>query len=321
MLLWRFAVRIFSASAIVLTASVACGQGYPSKPIRIVTAEPGGGSDFAARLIAQGLTGSLGQQVVVDNRGGSVVIAAGIVAKAPPDGYTVLLYSGTFWMVPLLQKVPYDPVKDFAPITLAVSSPVILVVNPSVAAGSVKELIALAKAGPGELNYGSAGPGSPAQMAAELFKAMAGINIVAVPYKGGGPAITALIGVQVQLMFPSAGSVISHVKSGRLRALAVTSAQPSALLPGLPTVAASGLPDYETATLFGMFAPAATPAALINQLNHEIVRVLNRAEVKERLFNANVEVVGNSPKQFAVAMKSEMTKWSKVIKDAGIRAE
>ncbi len=313
--------RGFMITLAAASASVACAQTYPNKPIRMVTSSAGASTDFTARLIAQSLTGELGQQVVVDNRGGSVSTSVGIVAKAPPDGYTVLIYAGSLWIAPMLQQVPYDPIKDFSPITLAASSPYILVVHPTVLVTSVKELIALAKAKPGELNYGSSGLGTANHLAAELFNAMAGVNVVHVPYKGAGPAINALIGGQLQVMFPSAGSVTSHIKSGRLRALGVTSAEPSALAPGLPTVAASGVPGYESVLMIGVFSPSGVPAALINRLNQEIVKALRKSDIRERLFNAGVEAVGGTPAQLAASVKSEMARLSKVIKDAGIRAE
>ena len=243
------------------------------------------------------------------------------MSKAPPDGYTLLIDAASFWIGPLLQETPYDPVKDFAPVTLTDSAPNVLVVNPSLPVKSVKELIALAKARPGELNYGSSSTGSTPHLAAELFNMMAGVKIVRVPFKGSGPAVISLLGGQVQLMFATAGSVAPHVKSGRLRALAVASLQPSALAPGLPTIAASGVPGYEAVAFEGMFAPAKTPVAIIDRLNQEIVRVLNRAEVKERFFNAGVETVGSTPEEFAAAIKSNVAKWGKLIKDAGIRDE
>ncbi len=315
----RFVAWMFPLGMMVLGAGMVFGQNYPNKPIRIVASAAGGSGDFAARLIAQGLTGALGQQVVVDNRGG--IIPGEIVSKAPPDGYTLLIDAASFWIGPLLQETPYDPVKDFAPVTLTDSAPNVLVVNPSLPVKSVKELIALAKARPGELNYGSSSTGSTPHLAAELFNNMAGVKIVRVPFKGSGPAVISLLGGQVQLMFATAGSVAPHVKSGRLRALAVASPQPSALAPGLPTIAASGVPGYEAVAFEGMFAPAKTPVAIIDRLNQEIVRVLNRAEVKERFFNAGVETVGSTPEEFAAAIKSNVAKWGKLIKDAGIRDE
>jgi tripartite-type tricarboxylate transporter receptor subunit TctC len=315
----RFVAWMFPLGMMVLSAGMVFGQNYPNKPIRIVASAAGGSGDFAARLIAQGLTGALGQQVVVDNRGG--IIPGEIVSKAPPDGYTLLIDAASFWIGPLLQETPYDPVKDFAPVTLTDSAPNVLVVNPSLPVKSVKELIALAKARPGELNYGSSSTGSTPHLAAELFNNMAGVKIVRVPFKGSGPAVISLLGGQVQLMFATAGSVAPHVKSGRLRALAVASPQPSALAPGLPTIAASGVPGYEAVAFEGMFAPAKTPVAIIDRLSQEIARVLNRAEVKERFFNAGVETVGSTPEEFAAAIRSNVAKWGKLIKDAGIRDE
>jgi tripartite-type tricarboxylate transporter receptor subunit TctC len=305
--------------ALMFIACAVHAQPYPSKPVRIVTTEPGSGNDLVARLIAAGLSGNLGQQVIVDNRG---ILAGEIVAKAPPDGYTLLAYGSPFWLAPFIRNnVGYDPVRDFAAVTLSASSPNILVVHPSLPVNSVRELIALAKARPGELNYGSSSTGATPHLAAELFKSMAGVNIMRVPYKGSGAALNDLIGGQVQLMFPNAGAATPHVKSGRLRALAVTTAQPSVLAPGLPTMAASGLPGYESVSPFGIFAPAGTPAVIINRLNQEIVRVLITAEVKERLYNVGVEVVGGSPEQLMVTMKSEMAMWGKVIRDAIAREQ
>jgi tripartite-type tricarboxylate transporter receptor subunit TctC len=315
-----FLVWIFLLGMAILGAGLACGQNYPNKPIRIVTSEPGGGSDFTARVLAQGLTVSLGQQVIVDNRAGTIT-ATQIMTKAAADGYTLLSYNNSLWTLPLLQKMFYDPVRDFSPIILATRSPNILVVHPSVPVHSVRELIAFAKASPGKLNYASGTVGSSNHLAAELFKALAGVNIARIAYKGSGFAVSDLIGGQVQLMFATAGSVAQHVKSGRLRALAVTSAQPSALAPGLPTLAASGVPGYESVTMYGMYAPANSPAMLINRLNREADRFLDMPDTKERFFNAGVETVGGSPQDFAAAIKSDMARLGKLIKDTGIRAE
>lgn len=318
MVMARFVAWMFSVSTIVFYFGISFAQNYPVKPIRIVMGQAGSGIDMVARVIAQGISAPLGQPVIVDNRAGTVAVEA--VAKAPPDGYTLLFFGPTAWLAPfLLDTVPYDPVKDLSPITLAVTSPNTLVVHPSMPVKSVKELIALAKARPGELNYASGAAGSSNHLAAELFKAMAGVNIVRVAYKGVPLALNAVIGGQVEMSFPDAGTGSPHVKSGRIRALAVTSAKPSALAPGLPTLAGSGLPGYEAQLILGMFAPAGTPAALINRLNQEIVRVLNSADVKERLFNAGMETVGRPPEQFAATIKTEMAKWGKLIKDAGIR--
>ena len=308
------------ACTLLLAAGAPFAQGFPAKPIHIVTSEPGGGNDFAARLIAQGLAAGLGQPVIVDNRGGaSGAIAGETVAKAPPDGHTLLLYGSNIWLLPFLrERVPYDPANDLAPVTLAVRAPNILVVHPSLPVKSVKELIALARARPGALNYGSGATGSSSQIATELFKATAKIDIVQIPYKGNGLALNALIAGEVQLAFATPGSVTAHIKSGRLRALAVTSAQPSPLLPGLPSVAASALPGYEALSIVGVFAPARTPAPVIAKLNQEIVSVLKRADVRARFINSGVEPVGSSPEEFAVTVKSEMTRLGKVIRDAGI---
>ena len=309
------------ASALILVGGAAPAQTYPNKPIRMITGEPGGPNDFVIRVITPGLTASMGQQVIVDNRGGGV--SAGLTAaKAAPDGYTLLFYGSNIWLAPFLRdSVPWDPVRDFAPITLAASSPNILVVHPSLPVKSAADLIAIAKASPGELNVAAGPAGSTTFLAAELFKAVAGVNIVRVPYKGNVPGLNALVGGQVQLMFANPTAAAAHVKSGRLTALAVTSARPSALLPGLPTVAASGLPGYEAVAILGVFAPARTPATLVNRLNQEIVRVLKQADVSETFLRIGVEPVGSSPKEFAAAMKSEMTRLGKVIRDAGIRDE
>jgi tripartite-type tricarboxylate transporter receptor subunit TctC len=305
--------------SVAATAPLAMAQNYPTKPVRIVTAEPGASNDFLSRIIAQGISEPLGQQVIVDNRASALV--AGIVAKSNPDGYTLMVTTGLVWILPFLQSTSYDPVKDFLPVTIATSSPNVVVVHPSVAVNSVKELIALAKAKPGQLNYGSGSTGSASHLAAELFKSMAGINIVRVPYKSAGPAVTALIAGEVQLMVATSTSVAPHIKSGKLRALAVTSAQPSSAFPGLPTVTASGVPGYEASALLGVFAPAKTSTAIINRLNQEIVKAMNRPDMKERLAAAGMDVVGSSPAQSAVIIRNDMALMGKVIKDAGIRAE
>ena len=297
-------------------------QNYPVKAIRIVAAAAGGSSDFSARLIAQGISGPLGQPVVVENRGGTGVIAAQTVARSAPDGYTLLNYGSNVWLLPFLQgDLHYDPIRDFAPITLAIRSPNILVVHPSLPVKSVRELIALAKAYPGGLNYASGGDGSSNHLAGELFNSIAGVKLVRVPYKGVGPAISDLLSGHVQVMFATAGGTAQHIKSGRLRALAVTSLHQTALAPGLPTAAASGLPGYEATSIQAVFAPSGTPGPVIARLNQEIVRVLNQPEVKERLFNSGVEAVGSSPEELAATIKAEMSRLGKVIREAGIRVK
>ncbi len=320
MSLTRYVAGIFSICGLASVAAGADGQDYPNKPIRFVTSEVGGGTDFAARVIGQALSGVIGQQVVVENRPGTI-IPARVVATASPDGYTLLLNGSSLLFLPfMMDKLPYDTVKDFTPVTLAHKSPNVLVLHPSVAVTSVKELIELAKAKQGELNYASSGSGSSVHLAAELFKSMAGVNIVRIVYRGSGPAIIGLMSGETFLMFATPGSAAPHVKSGRLKALAVTSAQPSALFPGLPTVA-SDLPGYESVSTNGVLAPAGTPLAIINRLNQAIVRVLQRPDVKEKFFRAGSEPIGSSPQQFAATIKSEMAKWGKVIRDASIRAE
>ena len=318
MLLRVFFAGTFWLGMMGLGTGVVSAQDYPSRPVRLVTSAAGGGNDFIARLIAQGISAPLGQNVIVENRPSNVT--GGLVAKAAPDGYTMLLAGGTFLIGPLLEKTAYDPVQDFAAITLVSTEPSVLVVHTSVAANSVKELIALAKAKPGALNYASTGSGGTFHLAAELFKAMAGVNIVRVNYKGASPAVNDLLGGQVQLSFISASSIAPHIKSGKVKALGVTGLQPSAQVPGLPTIAAT-LPGYETVGITGIYAPAKTPPAIITRLNREIVRFVNQPDAKEKLLNAGQEIVGGSPAELATTMKSEMTKWARLIKEARITAD
>ena len=310
-----------SAVLMCIAAAGATAQKFPAKPIRIVTAEAGGGSDIVARIIGQGLNAAWGKAVVVDNRGGGVV-AGDIVARAPADGYTLLYYGSTLWLLPMIRKdVPYDTQKDFVPVIQAISTPAILAVFPGVPAKSVQELIALAKAAPGKLNYGSAALGTATHISAELFKYMAGVNIVRVPYKGTGTALNDLLGGQVQMMFAVASSVVPHIKSGKLRGLAVTTPKPSAAFPDLPTVAASGLPGYEAVTFSGLFAPSRTPKAIVEQINAEIRNALLKPEAKERLSNSGVDVVAGTSKEFADNIAKDMALVGKVIRSAGIREE
>jgi tripartite-type tricarboxylate transporter receptor subunit TctC len=310
---------VIRISILVFTANIAAAQIYPERPIRVLAAEVGGGADFIVRIISQGISGTLGQQMVIDNRPGSPIIPAQIAAKARSDGYTLLFYGNQVWLLPFLQEAPYDPVADFAPISLVVKAPNLVVVHPSAAANSIKELIALAKASPGAINYGSGPNGSSNHLAAELFKFMAGVNITRITYQGTAPALNGVLGGHVQLMFSTTAGGWAHVKSGKLRALAVTSAEPTVLAPGLPTVAASGLPGYESTAVFGFFAPAGTPDIPIRRLNTEIVQFLGKTDVKEKFLGAGVEAVGTSPAQLAAAMKSDMARMSKVIANAGMR--
>jgi len=315
----------YCLSVLLWTAcGAALAQGsYPVKPVRIVTAAVGGASDFTARMLAQGLGASLGQQFIVDNRGGANgVIAAQMVAKAPPDGYNLLLFTSPIWLLPLLQdSVPYDPVRDFAPIAVTDSSPSVLVVHPSLPVKSVRDLIALAKARPGELNYSRASAGGASHLSAELFKSMAGVNFVPVPYKGGGPALLAVLGGEAELTFASAGSVSAPLKMNRVRALAVTTAEPSRLFPGVPTIAAAGLPGFEAVLVNGFFAPNATPPAIVNALSQEVAQFLRKPDVMERFFATGMEAVGSTPAALETMVKSDIAKWGRLIRSAEIRID
>lgn len=303
---------------LVILAGSVFGQDFPgARPIRILTSQPGSGSDIVARIVSERLLETFRYRAIVDNRG---ILAPEIAAKAAPDGYTVLFYSTPLWVSPLMRNnVPWDPLRDFAPVTLAVNAPNILVVHPSLPVHSVKELLVLAKARPGELNYGSGSSGSSSHLAAELFNAMAKVNIVRIPYRGVGPALLALLGGHVQVLFPSASSVLQYMKTGKVRALAVASAKPSALVPGLPTIASSGLPGYEADTPLGVMVPAATPAKIIERLNHDLVAVLTTAEMKKLIMAQGSEVVANTPTEFAAKLRSEITRWDELIKAKGLR--
>lgn len=301
----------------LLAAGAASGQAFPTKHVRIVTSEVGGLNDLTARVIAQSLSPALGKPVIVENRG---LVAVDIVAKATPDGHTVLCFANNFWLLPFLQdRVKYDPLRDFSPLMLAVTAPNVLAVHASVPAGSVAELVALGRARPGTLNFGAGAIGGTPHLAGELFKSMAGINIVRISYKGTGPALTALLGGETHMMFATPGSVDPHVRTGKLKALAVTSRAPSALAPGLPTMSESGLPGYEATAMIAFQAPAGTPAAIVTRLHQEIAKVLNLPESRERLAAAGTEIVASSPGQLMQIMKAEMPKWEKVIRQAGIK--
>ena len=301
-------------------ASATHAQGFPAKPIRIVTTVPGGSLDLTARLIALKLSERLGQQVIVDNRGG--VISMELAPKAPADGHTLLLASASLWLSEFLRdKVAWDAQRDFAPVSMLVTSPNIIVVHPSLPVRNVRELVALAKARSGELNYSTGQSGASAHLAGELFRAMAGVNIVRIAYKGQGPAMLSLITGEAQISFPNASTGTPFVKAGKVRGLAVTTLRPSALAPGLPTAAASGLPGYESKAILGLFAPAKTPTNIIEQLNQEIVRALGDADVRKRLFDSGAEVAAGPPAELTAAMKSEMATTGKLIRQMGIRAE
>jgi len=311
------------ALALLVMAAGANAQ-YPAKPIRmIVTYPPGGGADTMARIIAPKLSERLGQQVVVENKAGaSGQIGADLVAKSPADGYTILLDATAYSVNPsLYPKLPYDPIKDFAPVTVLVRVPNILVVTPGFAPKSVQELVALAKSKPGQLSYASSGNGSAQHLAAELFKVGAGVDIVHIPYKGGAPAIADVMGGQVPMFFGNMSSALPHVKSGRVRALAVTGGKRSANVPDLPTIAESGVPGYEVYEWNGVFAPAGTPAAIVNRLQAEIARIMHLPEVSEKLAALGAEAVANTPQEAAAFVKAEIAKWTMVVKQANIKAE
>jgi tripartite-type tricarboxylate transporter receptor subunit TctC len=310
----------WSCGALSLLAVAAAGaQDYPVKPVRAYASEIGGSTDFAIRLIAPAVSSALGQPLVIENRPSNIL--GEFMLKLPPDGYSFLVAGGTFVTVTLIQKMPYDPVRDFAPVTMMTRAPDVVMVHPSLPVKSVKELIALAKARPGELNYGAGPAGGGPHLAAEMFKSMAGINIAYVRYKGTGPALTALVSGEVQMVIFTPVSVMPLLKSGRIKGLAVASEKPSVLFPGTPTVAASGLPGFESSSGTGIFVPARTPPAAVNRLNQEIVRALNRPDVKEKFLNTATEVVANSPDEFGAYVKSVVARVGRLIKDANIKAE
>ena len=315
----RTANLIAGTGLIALVAAPAWAQtpqAYPSKLLRIVTAATGSANDWSSRVLAQELAASLGQQVIVENRGG---LSMEYVAKAAPDGHTILGYGSAAWLTQFLRdNPPWDPLRDFLPVTLAMSSPNILVVHPSMPVKSTRELIALAKAKPGQLNYAAGTIGAAPHLASELFNAMAAVNIVRVGYKGTGPSVIALIGGEVHMMFAGLGSIAPHIKTGKVRALAVTSLKPSALTPDLPTVA-SILPGYESTSVLGVFVPAKTPAAIVARLQQEIARAVHKPEVKDLLFKAGVEANGTTTEEFGAFVKTEMARMGKVIRDSGIR--
>jgi tripartite-type tricarboxylate transporter receptor subunit TctC len=312
------AACIVSLVLLACEAAAAAREAYPTRPIRVVTAPAGAGNDFMARVISVGLSGSLGQQLVVDNRPAGII--GELVAKAPPDGYTLLAVGSVLWLTPFLQDVVgYDPLKDFAPVSITARSVNILVVHPSVGATSVKELVALARAKPGQLNCATGATGSSNHLAAELFRSLAGADVMRIPYKGSGPALNDLLAGQLHMMFPTTAAGLPHVKSGRLRALAVTSLQPSALAPGLPTVAES-IPGYESIVMYALLAPAKTPPAVIDRLQYELAQYLRSPAATEKLMSVGVEPVASPPRELAAAMASEMDRLGKLIKDARLRS-
>lgn len=298
-------------------------QNWPSKPMRyIVPFPPGAFNDTLGRTISAELSKTLGQPVVVDNRpGANSIIGTEAAAKSPPDGYTIFGAALPFSAIQSLFKTSFDVTKDFAPITLAGFSANLMVANPNFKAGTVKELIDYARSNPGKINYGSSGNGTSVHLAMELFKSMTKTYMLHIPYKGSAPVVADLIAGQVDLMFDNMPNVIGHVRAGRMKALAVSTPQRSPLAPEIPTVAEAGVPGYEQQVWFGVLAPAGTPRDIIARLNTEIVRILNSREVKERFGKQGVEVRTTSPDEFGVFLRSEVTRWAKVIKDSGIKAD
>ena len=301
------------------------GQAYPARPVRLVLGfPPGGASDTMARVVGTRLSENLGQPVVIDNRpGAGGNIAAEIVARSAPDGYTLLLGNNAILAVnvSLYSKIAFDPVKDFAPVVLVASQPNILAVHPSVPANSVKELVALAKSKPGRLNYASPGVGTTGHLAAELFKRMAGVDMVIVPFKGGGPAVVAVLTGECQFIFATSLSVQPHIKSGKVKALAVTTAKRSVSFPELPTVAEAGVPGFDAIAWHGVVAPARTPQKVIARLNGDFNKVLQMPDMRERLTTLGAEIIGGAPKELTEYMRVEIPRWAKVIKESGARID
>ncbi|HUQ27668.1 MAG TPA: tripartite tricarboxylate transporter substrate binding protein [Usitatibacter sp.] len=317
--MYRAIVAVVLAFALPVLA-----QTYPSKPIKIVVPYPPGGfNDTLGRTLAAKFTEAWGQPAVVENKpGANTLIGTDFVAKSPPDGYTLLVVAFPFAVTPsLIRNMPYDTVKDFAPVALAAQSPNLLVVNPTLPVKSVGELIALAKAKPDSLSYASTGNGSSNHISMELFKSLAGVQIVHIPYKGSAPAVTDLLGGQVHLMFDNVPNVLPHVKAGKLTALGQTGTKRSPLISDIPTVAEAGVAGYEVTVWFGLVAPAGTPREVIQKLNAETLRILAMPDVRDRFLAQGVEPVGSTPEQFADHIRVQMAKWAKVVADAGVKAE
>ena len=317
-------IRLMGALLLGMPLALSAQGAYPNKPIRMVVPyPPGGPTDVLGRIVAQKLSESLGQQVVVENRpGASGMIGSEIVAKAAPDGYTLLTNASIHVINPsLYPKMNFDALRDFAPVSLIAQVPLILVVNPALPAKSVTELIALGKAQPNLLNFGSSGNAAAPHLAGESFKIATGVQMQHVPYKGSAPALTDLIGGQVQLIFDSMPSAMPHVKSGKIRALAVTTAKRSPTVPDLPTVTESGVPGFDISTWYGVWAPAGTPKDIVNKVAGEMAKALQQPAVRERLAALGAEPVGNTPEEFAAYCQSELAKWSKIVKESGAKAD
>ncbi len=321
----RSLLMVLPLLVISTTALAQSAPGWPAKPIRWISPfAPGGGADITSRIIAQKLSPALNQQVLVDNRGGAGGnIGVDIAAKSAPDGYTVVL--GTIGPiainVSLYKKLPFDPVKDLLPVTQAANALNVLVVHPSLPAKTVKEVIAIAKARPGELSFGSSGLGATDHLAGELFKTLTGVNMVHVPYKGGAPAMLDLMAGQVQTVFSTVSTAIGAIKGGKVRAIAMTGDKRFELMPELPTIAQAGVPGFEVRNWYGVFVPAGTSKEIVARLNAELVKVLQMPDVKAKLLESGIEALHSTPEQFATYIQSETKRWAKVVKDSGARAE
>jgi tripartite-type tricarboxylate transporter receptor subunit TctC len=317
------AMKIFLAVVVFLTAATAQAQSWPSKPLRyIVPFPPGAFNDTLGRTISTELSKTLGQPMVVENRpGGNSIIGTEAAAKSPPDGYTLFGAALPFSVIQSLYKTSFDVTKDFAPITLAGISANLLVVHPSFPVNSVKELIEHARRNPGRINYGSSGNGTSVHLSMELFKSMTKTFMLHIPYKGSAPVVTDLLAGQIDVMFDNLPNVIGHVRAGKMKAIAVSTAQRSALAPEVPTVAEAGVPGYELSVWFGVLAPAGTPRDIIVRLNTEIVKILNAPDVKDRFAKQGVEVRTSTPEQFSEFLRAEVSRWAKVVQDANIKAD
>lgn len=323
---WHSVVRycLCIATAFACATGDATGQEYPAKPIHLLLGfPPGGGADIVARQLTPKVGEQLGQQVIVDNRPGAAGnLALELLAKAPADGYSIMLTTPTVTVNPALYpKIAYEPVRDFAPVGLVATTVYILVVHPSLPVRSVKELLTLAKSKPGQMNYSSGGNGAAAHLAGELFRSMTGINIVHVPYKGIGPALIAVLSGEAQLTFGSQPSALPHVRQGKLRGLAVTSAKRSSFTPDLPSIAEAGVPGYETTAWYGILAPARTPREIVARLNSEFGKALSSPDVRSALTRQSFEIVTGTPEQFAMLIGDELLKWRKVVKSSGMRID
>jgi len=310
---------LYILSLLSILAGNANAADYPTRPIRIVTATPGGGNDYLARIIAPALGTAVGQQVIVDNRASRFV--GGIVARSAPDGYTLAVGGGTMQFLPLTEKADYDILSDFAPISQLERSPNVLVVNPSLKVGTVAELVALARAKPGALLYGTGSTGTALHVAGEMFMIAANVKITRVPYKSTGPALLGLLTNEVHMIFATTGGTMAHVRDGRLKALGVTSAQPSPLIPGVPTLASQGLKGYDLDTIGFILAPAKTPATLIRILNRHVVSIMSNAEVKERMAGGGSEVVTGTPEELSAKLKIDDARMRKLYQTIGLSPE